>query len=899
MPDKTMRAILSIALLFLALAWSGCEATKTPQPELPADRTFQVTGTIPFLNQFDVVLSSKIIATFSADVDADSIADKIALTKLDNGAPTGDIAVTATVVGPSIVLKPSWLLDPLSQYQLTILAGISSSGGSPRTSTADRVVTFETGVRRPDSAHGLSVIHVLPGADDITWDVQTFRVYFNEPISRPSLAYGASVRFEDADTGDLLPGNLFGRGNQIVFDPSDDLTPGTTYHLVVTTALKDANGQSLAEDFVAEFVPQSSGPRTNVYMDNCPSAVPDRGFCSAIPAGDLPANRFTGLGNNTMLADSLLLGASNIPVGGSLLSEFGDTTAHPNRTPFVLRKGQQIVGASLVSMLGGEIPSGVESGPIYTTLLTDAVGEMLGSEYVHGVPGLPPVVKLTMDAAMVTEDPTSDAVMGQPLLGATVVGQASVGPEPGDPTYEAMQIEIAGFTEIELVGETIPVTLSLLQIPPPTVPEPTSDTVPPTIMSVSPANGADRAAADDEAIVVFSEPFNPNTVPGRFHVTGPAGEVTGSIDLYPPKIAFRPDSPWDPLSTYTIQVDGAIEDLSGNALGTTQSFVFTTSSTQTSASAAPLIASTYPGQYDGATMPKNFLPSCYFTQLIDPGSMVYGETYGLYEGGGRLVPGTPLLSPRWVQFVPDAELKGGMEYQWIFTEAILNSDGVALDTDYDGTAGGTDFVVVFTGSDDSEAVQSMLYTYPIADTDSNGFLDGRETGTSTNFFAMSFPPFTIPPAYAIGYQPIVISRLTHDPDGSPRVPISVEETMRIFGTNTTLSLGSGDADAGLLDSGRLTIKSIAMGAADLVPAADGLTAVDTRLANHLTAASSLMNAVLEQDVALDILGKLRFGSDGRMVVTIQGSTTLTLAGIITLPTTVDLTTVTVPPARAF
>jgi hypothetical protein len=457
---------------------------------------------------------------------------------------------------------------------------------------------------------------------------------------------------------------------------------------------------------------------------------------------------------------------------------------------------------------------------------------------------------------------------------------------------------LAGFTEIILAGETTPVSFSMLQVPPTTMRAAPVDVDPPAIAAVSPVPDATRVMLDDEAIVMFGEPIDPDTVAGNFRVVGPAGEVPGVIDFYSPQIAFRPTTPWQPLSTYTIEVGAGIKDLSGNAIAAAQSFSFTTNSAHSSPVEPPLVAATVPGEI---SLPKNFVLSASFTQLIDPASLDYGVTYGLYELGGRLVSGTPLLSPRWLQFVPDEELTEGQEYQWIFTGMVTNVDGVELDTDFDRVPGGLNFVVPFTAGPSVDAVQSLLYTYPIADTDGSGYLDGRETPTDTNLFAIDFELVT-GPSYSVGYQPITISRMIHDDDGSPRLPIAVESAGRIFATSTGIGLPT-KAEPGLLDMGRITVLMTGTGRADIVPAPDGLAGVDVNLGTNFSVENDLINGLLVHDLTMAIPSTLRFTADGRMIVFIEGQTTVQMdipvIGLLDMPTTVDMTTVSIPTVRAY
>lgn len=906
------KLIFIIILALSVFSWVGCDEDLPGLDPRPDEDTFEMTLTAPHDGQFNVPLSSTIIMYYSHELYPISITGKVSVLD-DMGEPE---LVNVDVQRNSIVINSQTVWKPRTNYQVIVEPGIVST--DDRETIERRVFNFETTIRRPQSDEDLSIHKVIPAPEDPCWDFQTFRVFFNEPVDRTTLEYGKSVIMTKKGSDEPVPGNLFGRGNQIVFDPHQDLEADTVYELTVTTALKDYNGSSLVQNHVIEFLAKSTGKHSELAMDKCPTVVEGQSFCDALPDDSLfPKSRFIDYDVNSMYADSILLGSTIIKVGARLWNEFADTSVSPDRVPFVVRKGQRLHGKGLKGLIGGEITSGVDTGNFMVHVLADANGELLGSEYVYGKPGLPATIRLTMDATMTTENETSVAIMGQPILGVTLVGQATVMEVEDTDGYQAMVIELVGFTELELTGEIVPVTMSLQMVPPPTLPtEKETDTTPPEILSVSPVDMSIspenidaqlvNRKAGDEIIVVFSEPYDPNTIRDNLTLTKAGGAaVAGTFDLYSPKAVFIPNDPMDPDTQYTITVGAGVTDLSGNKMAQQKQYSFLTMPAQTSTTSPPLLNATIPGRYDQATLPSNFFVELYFSQIIDESSLDYGTALTLYDNtdGQSIVPATVVHRSMFSQVVPDKELIPGHFYTLIITDDLQNLDGLGLDTDIDREPGGPLIKVSFTAGEYSHFVQTMLATYPYADANVNGYIDGDEYELDTNYMLMDFPVLQ-EPAYLMGYFPINIQTLIHDANGDPRTPIVIEPTSLQFGTNVPMSLSNDKADEpGLLDMGRATIELVAPSNTDLFQADDGLVGVDADTQMIFTVENPIMNALVIHETTLNVPGKLRFSKDGRMVVLLEGETQVLMQvpiiGLVTIPIHTKMTTSTPPPWRGF
>jgi len=903
-------AILLPAFILALSVIASCSFERVQMSGDQGPSQFEIDATIPHDGQFNVVLSSGLIIHFTDLVDPISIYNKIHIVDERDLVPE----IITDVQDESVVIKPKALWQPRTKYHVIVDSGVRSING--QSSNEQRVITFETGIRRPQTSERLAVTHLMPGPNEPCWDISTFRVFFNQPIKRQSLDYGSSVRMIEKDTKKLIPGNLFGRGNQVVFDPENDLTPGKTYSLIISTDLKDYSGQGMAAEYSVDFIAESSGKRVEMAMDKCPTVVEGTGFCKALPDDALfPKSKFIARELNSMYADSVLLGPTNIKVGSRLWNEFGDGKLHPDRIPFVVRKGQKLYGKGLKGKVGGEITSGVDTGLVTVTILTDAVGELLGSEFVHGKAGLPATITLTMDAVMTAESKTASAILGQPILGATLVGQASVSKVLDMPDYEAMQIEIVGFSEIEVVNEFVPVTMTLKMVPPPIKPEKKVDSEPPQVVAVSPVDlnipteenfqiKVPTRMAGDEIIITFSEAIDPNTFKNNIVLKGPSGDVDGTFDFYNPKVAFTPKKPLDPNTSYTVVVYDGIKNILGKKMTETVQSSFTTMPYQSSDKEPPLLNATVPGRFEGATLAVNFFPEIYFSQIVNIDSVIYGDSISIYDDtmGGSLVPATIMYNSIFVRVIPDQDLVVGHQYRLVITPDIENLSNLALDTDANHTAGGRDVTIPFTATPYIPYVQSMFVTYPYADTDVDGFLEVGEPRTETNYMEMDFPPLLHDRSYVMGYFPITIYSMVIDNQGRPRLPIDIQPSSTIYATSVRLDLPGPDSSTpDWRDMKRVTINILDPSSTDLFQADDGLVGVDINTRMNFNVENPLFNSLLDHSTFMQIPSRLRFTEDGRMVVLVQGTSevhmSIPVLGALKIPLLVDLTTATIPSRR--
>jgi hypothetical protein len=94
-----------------------------------------------------------------------------------------------------------------------------------------------------------------------------------------------------------------------------------------------------------------------------------------------------------------------------------------------------------------------------------------------------------------------------------------------------------------------------------------ADTDPPTIVSITPDDGASDVERDVTVRIEFSERLDESTVTSSsVRLDGPDGTVSGTLSVDEDLVTFVADQPLDLLGTYSLTVDGSLTDRAGNAV---------------------------------------------------------------------------------------------------------------------------------------------------------------------------------------------------------------------------------------------------------------------------------------------------------------------------------------------
>jgi len=107
------------------------------------------------------------------------------------------------------------------------------------------------------------VVQVFPArsATDVPISTNTITITFTKPVDATTVA-GGSIVISD-ESGTRLPGSFSVNGETVIFTPSSSLSFDTRYTIIITTAVRDINGNTLVGDFTWEFVTGRAPDTTN------------------------------------------------------------------------------------------------------------------------------------------------------------------------------------------------------------------------------------------------------------------------------------------------------------------------------------------------------------------------------------------------------------------------------------------------------------------------------------------------------------------------------------------------------------------------------------------------------------------------------------------------------------
>jgi len=165
-----------------------------------------------------------------------------------------------------------------------------------------------------------------------------------------------------------------------------------------------------------------------------------------------------------------------------------------------------------------------------------------------------------------------------------------------------------------------------------------TDTIPPHLVSSTPANNASEVSPTIEILLQYSEVLDPSTLQGGVKIWNPDGSladstlsIVGSIANAKTTLHVQPDSILNAPATYVIRTYGTMKDFGGNSVPV-DSITFST--------VPPFIVSTYPLNKQSNVSPTVEV-LLHFNGILDSTSL--GGGGGCWEGNGSPADTTPSI----------------------------------------------------------------------------------------------------------------------------------------------------------------------------------------------------------------------------------------------------------------
>jgi len=521
-----------------------------------------------------------------------------------------------------VLLVPQAPLPDNTQMTLTVTGVLDLAGNAVLTKTTQ--FTTETG---PDLV-APAVISENPfsGATNVPLNAP-ITLQTSGPVD-PGTVNSSTLVVVDNVTGQQVVGSYSVSGNDqtISFVPNAPLAVGRSYSVYFTYpygGITDLEGNVLPG-------PNSLGSfyfTTGTVADTVGPQV----------LGVSPANGLSGVPINTQVViqfdkpiDNLTLSQVTLSGGGGSVNVIptlsnGDQTL--TLTPVVPLTASTVY---TLTITGVQDLAGIPMAATVTTTFTTASGadltppQVVGVSPVNGATGVPTnaVVQIQFNKRMDPLTVTSATFLvvpsgGNPVAGTITVSSdgtnATLAPSAALSPSTVYYLYIGGMAD--LVGQQICCSYyASFSFTTGTA----AQTSGPTVVQVSPPNGATGAPVNAQVVVQLSEPVDPISVgSSAVTVSGGGGNVAGAISVSSDqtRLTFTPTNVLAVSTSYTVGVSG-FTDVAGNAAVPFTSS-FSTGASGVAVTTGPTLASMSPAS--GATgVPVNTSVVLTFSEAIDP-----------------------------------------------------------------------------------------------------------------------------------------------------------------------------------------------------------------------------------------------------------------------------------------
>lgn len=575
----------SLWFIFLTFLTSGCsDDISGKSPLNNADRAtsswedkFALHFAYPYPGQDEVPANTPIFLRFSQALSAQHIQqiedEPLLFNITKNQSETTSITVLEGGRGISILPKTGmisackyrintqlFMSEKGETIDLSSLGGYEFTTAGLHTGPKDLIGRDEFKVLRATPFDEFGKLGKVPLMDNAT-----FRFAFNYPLDPESLKIGDTISMEARNNSgeweEISDVQMLVQGRYLTLDPAGTLATQTE-HRIIFKNIKSRDGDVITEWSKSGLYFENSSPRA--------VAVAKVGNLDASARNDSP---FTNNLINSIVIDTHVIGKNNLAVlSGDLPIELGfvpNIITETNQVvPLSAKAGTVLHADQLPVSILGVIDSGIKTGKITLTLLSDASGYLFPNPYSTS-PDAPKQVVLTMDAAMTAEGDIANGALSQTLLSVDVVGSGMV--ESG-----VLKLDAVGFAQPNVLG--LETGLGLLSLHAETYPDqrqvhaPEMDSELPFVQTFTHGEaqwGSIRPG--DTMIVNFSKPISPKSIllPGAVSLRSESENLTelGKAPMRVDGASLVIDgSNIEHNSSYSLELSTDITDLQGNPL---------------------------------------------------------------------------------------------------------------------------------------------------------------------------------------------------------------------------------------------------------------------------------------------------------------------------------------------
>ena len=536
----------------------------------------EVVSTDPANGNTDVYISKMISVTFNENMNPATLnvstftIEYSATLKNESQLVTGTISYT----GNTATFTPSELLKENTLYTGTITTGTKDMAGNSL--PKNYVWSFTTGSIPDMTPPTVVTTNPISNANSVELS-KIISVNFSKAMDQSTIN---SVTFSVKTGNNTVSGVVTYSGVTAVFTPTNSLTPGTIYNVVITNGVKDESGKNMVDNYTWNFT-------TIDQSDVTPPTV----------LSTVPVNGATGVLINSVIEANF--------------SELIQVSTINDLTFFVKQGTQSIEGAVTYSGLTARFTPTVAllENKVYTVTITTGVKDLAGNAMVNNNTWsfttidqnelIPPTVVSTDPenlAINISLNKTISADFSE-LLDVTTINSTSFLLFQGTTSLQG-NVSYTGVTAVlnpnilllpgteytvvltneikDLAGNAMVSNYTWSF----TTGIESNDIIPPVVVLTNPLDLATNVSLNKTITADFSEILNNQTVnESSFTLMQGTVNIEGAVSFSGVTASFNPNVDLLEGTEYTATLSTDVQDLAGNAMENEYSWTFTTGST--------------------------------------------------------------------------------------------------------------------------------------------------------------------------------------------------------------------------------------------------------------------------------------------------------------------------------
>jgi len=590
-------------------------------------------------------------------------------------------AIALSNANTQVTFTPVVALNPATVYTIAVTAQITDVSENPLMNPTN--FTFTTSAVADTTTPSVTTISPANGAAGVPTN-SVIQIQFSKQIDPLTVTPADFIVFRSA-TGIPIPGTVVvsADGMTATLTPSAPLDPSTNYEVEATNAIADLQGhglQFLFTSFSTGFGAVTAAPTvTAVSPANGTAGVPVNAqvvvvVSAPVSLASIGSGAITVSAGGTSVAGTISLSSDRTTLTftpGSLLAV--STTYTVTASGFTDQAGNTVVPFTSTFTTGTSgVANTTHPTAISVSPANGATGVATSSSIVLTFNEAINPATVNVNTVPIFVSGFSGDLAGSYALdtAGTVVTFTPVSPLPGNVTID---IEVSGV--LDLSGNTANFFFSSFTTAAGT------DTTAPTVISVTPGNGATNIGLNAGVVLTFSKSLNRNTLNGNTLALLVRGSKVGiGINVSADNRTVTLSAGTLPASsTVTVVATTGVQDLSGNALANFESSFTTAPSFDTT---HPSVVTQRPG--NGAQgVPLNTSVVLYVNDAMNA-STVQGALH--VSQNGVLVSGTAQVSGNGqvVVFTPSVPWQNNALVQVFLDSTAQDVDGNNL-TGYQGS----------------------------------------------------------------------------------------------------------------------------------------------------------------------------------------------------------------------